>query len=98
MFLLRHHVYSLLVHIQQFRDAKISQLRIHSNDSSLLGNTDDLHAALTDYISRFPKAKVILFGYSLGGNLVPKYLGENRDRSPNIIAGFSICSLLDANR
>ena len=63
-----------------------------------LGNTDDLHAALADYVRKYPNSKVILFGYSLGGNLVPKYLGEDRERPSNIIAGFSICSLLDANK
>lgn len=63
------------------------------------GYTGDLHAAITDYIARFPKFKLILFGFSFGGNLVPKYLGEeDRQRSPNILAGFSISSSLDAHK
>lgn len=63
------------------------------------GYTNDLHLALTDYIGRYPKAKVILFGFSFGGNLVPKYLGEeDRQRSPNILAAFSISSSLDAHK
>lgn len=63
------------------------------------GYTNDLHTALTDYIARFPKPKVILFGLSFGGNLVPKYMGEEeRQRSPNILAAFSISSSLDAEK
>lgn len=63
------------------------------------GHTNDLHIALTDYIARYPKSKVILFGFSFGGNLVPKYLGEeDRQRSPNILAAFSISSSLDAQK
>lgn len=84
---------AVLNHLGTLPNFPVTSPRIFS-----FGNTNDLHAALTDYISKYPKAKVILFGYSLGGNIVPKYLGEKRERSPNIIAGFSICSLLDANR
>lgn len=63
------------------------------------GYTNDLHTALTDYVARYPKPKVILFGFSFGGNLVPKYMGEeDRQRSPNILAAFSISSSLDAEK
>ncbi|KAK7582185.1 hypothetical protein V9T40_013630 [Parthenolecanium corni] len=84
---------AVLNHIGTIPEIPVTSSRVFS-----FGNTHDLHAALTDFISKYPKSKVILFGYSLGGNLVPKYLGEDRERSPNILAGFSICSLLDANR
>lgn len=44
-----------------------------------------------------PKTKIIVIGYSMGGNLITKYLGEPRQNRPsNVIAGISICQPYDA--
>lgn len=45
----------------------------------------------------YPNTKIIAIGYSMGGNLVTKYLGESRENRPSsVIAGVSICQPYDA--
>lgn len=41
------------------------------------GRTDDLETIFQHVYSRFPNARCAAVGYSLGGNLLLKYLGEN---------------------
>lgn len=42
---------------------------------------------------KFPKTKIVSVGFSLGGNLVTKYMGEKNSssHSNNIIGAISIC-------
>eukprot|EP00770_Monocercomonoides_exilis_P010848 MONOS_10795.1-p1 / transcript=MONOS_10795.1 / gene=MONOS_10795 / organism=Monocercomonoides_exilis_PA203 / gene_product=hydrolase-like faamily protein / transcript_product=hydrolase-like faamily protein / location=Mono_scaffold00505:28575-29369(-) / protein_length=265 / sequence_SO=supercontig / SO=protein_coding / is_pseudo=false len=42
--------------------------------------TSDLHVALRTISDRFPKAKIALVGYSLGANVIAKYLGERTSK------------------
>lgn len=43
-------------------------------------------------LERHPHTKIVCIGFSLGGNLVTKYMGEtDRIRPQNIIGGISIC-------
>ncbi|RMG56338.1 MAG: alpha/beta fold hydrolase [Acidobacteria bacterium] len=44
------------------------------------GATDDLHTVVRHALSRRPYEDVVLIGFSLGGNLTLKYLGERGDR------------------
>jgi predicted alpha/beta-fold hydrolase len=44
------------------------------------GATEDLHAVLRHALARHPATKVDLIGFSLGGNLTLKYLGEQPSR------------------
>ena len=66
------------------------------------GATEDLHAVVTHALKIHPAASVDLVGFSLGGNLILKYLGEDRpDRSPRLhrAAAFSVpCDLACASR
>jgi len=50
---------------------------------------------LQDLAKRFPTMKFICLGYSLGGNIVTKYLGEEK-RSTKILAGISVSQGYDA--
>lgn len=41
---------------------------------------------------KFPTTKIVSVGFSLGGNLVTKYLGDrDASRPSNVIGGVSIC-------
>lgn len=65
-------------------------------DLNIAGHTDDYHMMLQSLIEKHPNTKIICIGFSLGGNLVTKYLGEpNKLGGPNklanIIGGISIC-------
>ena len=42
--------------------------------------------------TRYPTTKIICIGFSMGGNIVTKYLGE-RKSIPQIIAGISACQV-----
>ena len=43
-------------------------------------------------VARYPTTKIICIGFSMGGNIVTKYLGE-RKSIPQIIAGISACQV-----
>lgn len=60
------------------------------------GYTDDFHEMLRHLIEKHPNTKVICVGYSMGGNIVTKYMGEERTRPSNLIGGISICQGYDA--
>jgi len=50
------------------------------------GATEDLEEVVVDAISKEYK-KIVLIGFSLGGSMVMKYLGENGQRVPSEILG-----------
>lgn len=62
----------------------------------MTGGTNDLHEMLNHLADRYPDTKVVLIGFSMGGNIVTKYLGEpERVKIPNLIGGVSICQGYD---
>jgi abhydrolase domain-containing protein 2 len=53
---------------------------------------------VSSLVKKHPNTHVIAVGFSLGGNLITKYLGEKNVVKPsNIIGGISICQGYDAN-
>ena len=62
------------------------------------GNTCDYDGMVQDLVKRYAGTKVICMGFSMGGNLVTKYLGEDRPRPKNIVAGIPSCQGYDANK
>lgn len=61
------------------------------------GHTDDYQAMINSLVKKYPSTLIISVGFSLGGNLVTKYLGEKNVAKPsNIIGGISICQGYDA--
>jgi abhydrolase domain-containing protein 2 len=50
---------------------------------------------MTDLSKRFPATKFVCIGFSMGGNLITKYLGEEK-RSKRIVSGISVCQGYDA--
>lgn len=78
---------AVLNHVGALHKVPVTAPRIFS-----YGDTDDYHAMLLNLINRHPNTKLVCVGFSLGGNLVTKYLGEvDRVKHPNIIGGISIC-------
>jgi hypothetical protein len=56
------------------------------------GHTGDFSEMLSHILEKHPHTLIVCIGFSLGGNLVTKYMGEtDRCRSPNIIGGLSVC-------
>lgn len=45
-----------------------------------------------DLENKYPSTYIVAVGFSLGGNIVTKYMGEKTDKLPkNVIGGISIC-------
>ena len=54
---------------------------------------------VTHVLDNYPQTKVVTVGFSMGANIVTKYLGEKTNDIPkNIIGGISICQGYDALR
>ncbi|XP_045511646.1 abhydrolase domain-containing protein 2 [Colias croceus] len=77
---------AVLNHIGALNSVPVTGTRIFS-----YGHTDDFNYMIENLMERYPGTKLILVGFSLGGNLITKYLGEDRKRPTNIIGGISIC-------
>lgn len=54
---------------------------------------------ITSLVKKNPATQIVSLGFSMGGNLITKYLGEEHIRKipNNIIGGISICQGYDAN-
>lgn len=47
---------------------------------------------MVSYIKRaYPQTQLIVVGFSLGGNIVCKYLGENRVNQERVLCCVSVC-------
>lgn len=58
----------------------------------LTGHTGDYAEMMTNLEMRYPHTNIVSVGFSLGGNIVTKYMGEHANRMPtNISGGISIC-------
>uniref|UniRef100_A0A1B6CY92 AB hydrolase-1 domain-containing protein n=2 Tax=Clastoptera arizonana TaxID=38151 RepID=A0A1B6CY92_9HEMI len=60
------------------------------------GHTDDFNEMLHHLMETHSNTKIVAVGYSMGGNIVTKYMGEDRVRPSSLIAGISICQGYDA--
>jgi abhydrolase domain-containing protein 2 len=60
------------------------------------GNTTDYDGMIRHVLTQNPTTTIICIGYSLGGNLMTKYLGEH-EPIPRIIAGISVCQGYDVH-
>ncbi|XP_024136861.1 monoacylglycerol lipase ABHD2 [Oryzias melastigma] len=55
--------------------------------------------AMVGYIRRsFPQTQLVVVGFSLGGNIVCKFLGENRSNQDGVLCCISICQGYSALR
>jgi len=81
---------SVLNHVGALKCVPVTSPRIFT-----VGNTDDYDAMVKDLLKRYPNTKIVCLGFSMGGNLVTKYLGE-RAHGPEIVAGVSACQGYDA--
>lgn len=45
------------------------------------GHTDDLRQALTFIVNKYPRAPLLGMGFSMGANIMTRYVAEEGDRS-----------------
>lgn len=56
-------------------------------------------AAMVGYIKRaYPQTQLIVVGFSLGGNIVCKFLGENMTNQERVLCCVSVCQGYSALR
>lgn len=78
---------AVLNHVGALSSVKVTAPRIFT-----YGHTDDYNTMLQNLIEQHPNTRIVCIGFSLGGNLVTKYLGERGlNKLSNIIGGISIC-------
>lgn len=90
MFKLHQVEYSLMVIINFIKNVSIHfcNKSIHE----ILGHTSDYTEMVNSLVKKYPSTSIVAVGFSLGGNLITKYLGESDVHKPdNIIGGVSIC-------
>ncbi|XP_014261305.1 abhydrolase domain-containing protein 2 [Cimex lectularius] len=85
---------AVLNHLGALSSVPLTAPRIFS-----YGHTGDLYEMVEHISKRFPSSKIVCLGYSMGGNLVTKYLGETIHPKPkNIVGAVSICQGYDIVR
>lgn len=86
MFLLQHHAFLATVKCFSY----IFNLRLYFCTS--IGNTNDYNEMIMSLLDRYKDTKIVCVGFSLGGNLITKYLGElDREIPVEIIGAVSVC-------
>jgi len=76
----------------------LTTVPVTSSRIFMYGNTADYAAMIKDVVRRFPATNIVCVGFSMGGNLITKYLGEPRVKPENVVAGISVCQGYDANK
>jgi len=58
---------------------------------------DDLHQITSIIREKYPKRRIYVSGFSLGGNVILKFLGElgNQAKAKNIFGGVAACVPFD---
>ncbi|XP_013395951.1 monoacylglycerol lipase ABHD2 isoform X1 [Lingula anatina] len=83
----------VLNHLGAIQTIKLTSPRIFT-----YGGTDE-YAAMVEEVHRlYPDSKFIAVGFSMGGNLAVKYLGEKSSNQKNFLCGLSICQGYDVER
>ncbi|XP_031327658.1 abhydrolase domain-containing protein 2 isoform X3 [Photinus pyralis] len=78
---------AVLNHVGVLKSVPVTSPRIFS-----YGNTNDYNEMMTALVEKYPNTKIICIGFSLGGNLITKYMGEtDRVRPTQIIGAISVC-------
>ncbi len=78
---------AVLNHIGALPTVPVTSTRIFT-----YGHTEDYAEMVANLEKRYPTSKIVSVGFSLGGNLISKYLGETDKNHPkNVIGGISIC-------
>eukprot|EP00092_Neocalanus_flemingeri_P057755 GFUD01068719.1.p1 GENE.GFUD01068719.1~~GFUD01068719.1.p1 ORF type:complete len:487 (+),score=104.25 GFUD01068719.1:100-1560(+) len=80
----------VLNHIGTLASVPVTSPRIF-----MYGNTADYAAMIKDVVRRYPGTKLVCVGFSMGGNIVGKYLGEPRIKPVNVVAGVAVCAGYD---
>lgn len=83
---------AVLNHLGAMKSIKLTSHRIFG-----YGCTKDLNAMINSTLETYPGTRAVVVGFSMGANIVIKYLGEKGVNIPRqILGGISICQGYDA--
>lgn len=78
---------AVLNHVGALSSVKVTSPRIFT-----YGHTGDYMEMVSNIVERHPNTKIVSIGFSLGGNLITKYMGETKIEKPaNLIGAISVC-------
>jgi len=82
----------VLNHIGVLRSVRVTSARVFR-----YGDTSALRLMLSTFVASNPGARLLLVGFSMGANIVTKYLGERLPRVPGIAGAVSVCQAYHAS-
>ncbi|CAG0889994.1 unnamed protein product [Darwinula stevensoni] len=84
---------AVLNHIGTLSNVQPTTPRIFS-----YGHTEEFQLMVDDLCDRYPDSQIVCIGFSMGGNIVSKYLGSCPTIPSQIVGGISVCQGYDATR
>ena len=83
---------AVLNHVGALKSVPITSPRIFN-----YGHTKDYGGMIGDLMKRYPGTKFVCIGFSMGGNIVTKFLGEEDETLlSRVVSGISACQGYDA--
>ena len=64
----------------------------------ILGGTDEYGVMIDKLQELYPDSQLMAVGFSMGANIVTKYLGENKANQSKVLCGMSVCQGYEVNR
>ena len=87
---------------------KMNHLALNVNQFSLIlfivkplyfsGGTEEYGKMVDEIRQLYPHTQLLAVGFSMGGNIVTKYLGEDESHQQKFILGMAVCQGYDISR
>ncbi|XP_067653028.1 monoacylglycerol lipase ABHD2-like [Haliotis asinina] len=84
---------AVLNHLGALRDVALTSPRIFD-----YGSTTEFHYMVEDMRKMYPNSSFLAVGFSMGANIITKYLGEHPDNQKHFICGMSLCQGYDVTQ
>ncbi|XP_046543727.1 monoacylglycerol lipase ABHD2-like [Haliotis rubra] len=84
---------AVLNHLGVLADQKLTSPRVFD-----YGSTTEFHHMVEDMMKMYPNSSFLAVGFSMGANIITKYLGEHPDNQKHFICGMSLCQGYDIAR
>lgn len=84
---------TVLNHLGAIPSVKLTSSRIFT-----YGGTEEFHTMIQQVKELFPLSHLIACGFSMGGNIVIKYIGDSQKNQQQFLCALSICQGYDVNQ
>ncbi|KAL4238314.1 Monoacylglycerol lipase abhd2 [Mactra antiquata] len=83
---------AILNHLGALPSEKLTSPRIYT-----YGGTTEYGHMIDHLLQQYPETKILAAGFSMGGNIVTKYLGESIENQDKVLCGMSVCQGYEIN-